>query len=108
MNDFDIASLIGKAGSDEIGESLTVIASLSYCRISLVARNHDHQTSLFIEAVVKHDLGLTATDAGLRRNLLCRLRSLCFALVQENGSKVYEHRVREDEVQGMVANLLQA
>jgi hypothetical protein len=106
MNDADIASLIGKAGSDEIGESLMVIDSRPYCRISLVARNHERQTGLFVEAVVKYDLRLTASELGLRKLLLRRLVSLGFTLVQENGSKVYERNVREDEVEEVVALLI--
>jgi hypothetical protein len=106
MNDAEIAALIVSAGSDEIGESLMVIASRPYCRISLVARNQDHQTSLFVEAVVKYDLRLTTTELGFRRGLLRRLGSLGFTLVQENGSKVYERKVCEEEVKEVIASLL--
>ena len=106
MNDADIVSLVGRAGSDEIGESLMVIASRPYCRISLVARNQYDHTSLFVETVVRYDLRLTKEERGLRRGLLRRLASLGFTLVQENGSKVYEQKVCEEEVQEVVASLL--
>jgi hypothetical protein len=107
MKDADIASLIGRAASDEIGESLMMIASRPYCRISLVARNHDQETSLFIETVVRYDLRLTRTELASRRGLLRRLGSLGFTLVQENGSKVYERNVREEQVNDVVAGLLE-
>jgi hypothetical protein len=106
MNDADIASLMRRAGCDEIGESLSVLVSRTYCRISLVARNREDRCLLFVEAVVKYNVPLTPADLASRKLLVRRLGSLGFSLVQENGSKVYELRVGKEMVEEVMAGLI--
>ncbi|MGD0818422.1 MAG: hypothetical protein ABR986_08525 [Methanomassiliicoccales archaeon] len=106
MSRYNIAALIDRAKGNEIGESLAVLISRSYCRISLVARNNETECSLFLEAVARYDVQLSSTDSTSRKRLVHRLGSLGFQLVQENGSKVYELKISESDIGEVMVNLL--
>ncbi len=106
MSLFDISVLITEAMSNDIGESLQVLASRTYCRISLVARKTGSECSLYMEVVVRYHVVLSSSETASRRGLVRRLGLLGFNSVQENGSKVYEMRVAEEGVEGALAVLL--
>jgi hypothetical protein len=97
MSGIDVAALISDASKSEIGESLIVLVTRPYCRISLVARRSVSGYSLFIEAVTRHDIPLTTNDLASRRALIRRFCRLGFLLVEENGSKIYEKCVDVEE-----------
>ena len=102
MNGNDMAALINDASKNEIGESLLVLFTHPYCRISLVARRSVSGYSLFIEAVTRHDIPLTPSDLASRRALIRRFNRLGFLLVEENGSKIYEKSVDIQECEEVV------
>jgi hypothetical protein len=106
MSGFDIASLIQRAKANEIGESLEVLFTRPSCRISLVARNNREGLGLFLEVVAIYNLPLSPIDLASRRVLVRRLGPLGFQLVQENGSKVYELKVRQEELENVMTALL--
>jgi hypothetical protein len=106
MNRYDISSLVSRAKANDIGESLELLVSLPCCRISLVAREGATGCFLTLEAVARYDIPLSPIESASRRRLVRRIESLGFQLVQENGSKVYELRVSETDIERVMASLL--
>lgn len=106
MSAYDLFSLAGRAQASELGESVQVLYSRPFCRISLVVRKGDPECSLLLEAVARYDLPLSPTDSSLRRGLMRRLGRFGFLLVQENGCKVYELNVQANEIDRVMAGLI--
>jgi hypothetical protein len=100
-----IVDLKKRAAASDLGEAVDVLLSRRYCRVSLVARYTMEGCLFFLEVVERHDFPLTDLESASRRRLSRRLACLGFQLVQENGSRVYELAVGENDFERVVISL---
>jgi hypothetical protein len=106
MSGYEISSIKGKARASELGESVEVLYSRAFCRISIVARESDAESSLVLEVITRHDLPLSPSETASRKAMVRRLGRFGFQLVQENGSRVYELTVAPEGIDDVMAGLV--